>query len=219
MEGLPERHATELRDDRAEQLDLAASALGTGFVLPTYVKRFRDRYPGVRLRLKSCPLDQGLARLRARKAELVLAARERLVSDALEYREMLSYDIVLTTSLDHPLAGREKVTPREATKWPAIVPAAGSRGWRLRRTAAREFGAGVGAALEVEAWGLVRRCVAQGIGICFVPSICIRPSDQVSVIAMTGHVAERSLGVYTRRSTVLTAPAQRFLDLLIPGGV
>ena len=216
MEDLPERFAAEVRDGVQGELDLAASVLGTGFVLPSYVKGFRDRYPGVRLRLKSCPLDEGIARLRAQKAELVLAASEPLGSHAIEYREMLSYSIVLITSLDHPLAGRKGVTPREAAKWPAIVPPEVSQGLRFHGTAACEFGVGVGAALEVGGWGLIKRYVEQGLGICFVPSICIRAGDQVSVIPMKGHFPVRSFGVYTRRNRVLTAPAQRFLDLLIP---
>ena len=62
---------------------------------------------------------------------------------------MLSYSIVLIASLDHPLAGREGVTPREAAKWPAIVPLEVSQGLRFHGTAACEFGVGVGAALEV----------------------------------------------------------------------
>ena len=35
---------------------------------------------------------------------------------------MLRYDIVPITSRDHPLAGRETVTPNDAAKCPAIAP-------------------------------------------------------------------------------------------------
>ena len=75
--------------------------------------------------------------------EFVLGAREPLEGHALEYHEMLRYDIVLITSRNHPLAGRETVTPHEAAKWPAIVPPAGSYSRQFGEIAAREFGTDV----------------------------------------------------------------------------
>ena len=149
--------------------------------------------------------------------EFVLGAREPLEGHALEYHEMLRYDIVLITSRNHPLAGRETVTPQEAAKWPAIVPPAGSYSRQFSETAAREFGTDVKAVLEVGGWGVIKRYVERGIGICVVPSICLHETDEVSVIRLEEKFQARSFGVYTRRARMLSAPARAFLGLLIPG--
>ena len=217
MDGLFEDFAERIEADVTGHLDIAASVAGAANVLPPYVKRFRDRYPGVRVRVRNGTLGDGMALLRAGDVELVLGAREPLEGNALEYHEMLSYDIVLITSREHPLAGRNTVTPQEAAMWPAIVPPAGSYSRQFGETAAREFGVDVQAVIEVGGWGVIKRYVEWGLGICVVPSVCIYATDQLWVIPLTEYFARRSFGVYTRRENALTAPARQLLGIMIPG--
>ena len=217
MDALLEDFAEHVEDDVTGRVDVGASAAGAAIVLPPYVKRLRDRYPGVRLRVRNAALGEGLALLNAGELEMVLGAREPLEGYALEYHEMLRYDIVLITSREHPLAGRETVTPKEAAEWPAIVPPAGSYSRQFGETAAREFGVDAQAVLEVGGWGVIKRYVERGIGICVVPSICLHETDDVSVIRFEEHVRARSFGVYTRHGKALSAPARALVGLLIPG--
>ena len=217
MDALLEDFVDRVEDDMTGRVDIAASVAGAAIVLPRYVKRLRERYPGVRLRVRNSTLGEGLALLDAGVVEFVLGAREPLEGHALKYHEMLRYDIVLITSRNHPLAGRETVTPQEAAKWPAIVPPAGSYSRQFGETAAREFGTDVKAVLEVGGWGVIKRYVERGIGICVVPSICLHETDEVSVIRLEEKIQARSFGVYTRRAIMLSAPARAFLGLLIPG--
>lgn len=219
MDALLEDFAERVGDDVTGPVDVGASVAGAAIVLPPYVKRLRERYPGVRLRVRNCTLVEGLSRLSAGEVELVLGPREPLEGYALEYHEMLRYDIVLITSRNHPLAGRDAVTPEEAAHWPAIVPPAGSYSRQFGETAARERGVDVKAVLEVGGWGVIKRYVERGIGICVVPSICLHETDQVSVIRLEEHFRARSFGVYTRRGKALSAPARALLGLLIPGSV
>ena len=217
MDALLEDFVEHVENDVTGRVDLGASVAGAAIVLPPYVKRLRERYPGVRLRVRNSTLGEGLALLSAGEVEFVLGAREPLEGHALEYHEMLRYDIVLITSRNHPLAGRETVTPEEAAKWPAIVPPAGSYSRQFGETAAREFGVDVNAVLQVGGWGVVKRYVERGIGICVVPSICLHETDDVSVIRFEARFQARSYGVYTRRGKALSVPARALLGLLLPG--
>ena len=208
-------------DERAEKdltgrVDIATGVVGAAFVLPPYIKRFRDRHPGVRLRVRNCPLGEGMAHLRAGEVEFVLGAREPLEDMALEYHEMLRYDIVLITSLDHPLAGRTSVTPQEVVQWPMIAPPAGSYSRRVGETAAKRLGVDADAIVEVRGWGVIKRYVERGLGVSVVPSICLHETDRVSAVSIEDSFPQRSFGVYTRRSRALTAPTRRLLKLMIP---
>ena len=212
-----EDFAARIERDVTGRLDVAASLAGAAIVLPPYVRRLRERHPGVRLRVRNRALGEGLALLRAGEVECVLGAREPLEDDRLEYDETHSYDIVLITSRDHALAGRDTVTPEEAARWPAIVPPAGSYTRQFGESAARELGVDVKAVVEVGGWGVIKRYVERGIGISVVPSICLHETDQLSVIPLGRHFRSRSFGVYTRRGQALMAPARALLGLLVPG--
>ena len=217
MDALLEEFADRVENDVKGCVDVAASVAGAATVLPRYVKRLRARHPQVRVGVRSCTLGEGLALLSAGEVEFVLGAREPIESVTLEYREVLRYDIVLITPRDHPLAGRKTVTPKEAAEWPAIAPPAGSYSRQFGDTTARELGLEVGAVLDVGGWGVIKRYVERGVGICAVPSICLHETDQVSVIPLKTQLRQRSFGVYMGRGKALTAPARALLGTLIPG--
>lgn len=198
------------------QIHAAASHAGAAFVLPPYVKRFRDLYPGIRLRVRNCLLSEGVKLLLNDEVEFVLGVNDPYPTNALDYFELLPYDIVLITSLDHPLAGRDTVTPEEAADWPAIVPPAGTYSRRFGETAAKEFGVEVRAVIEVGGWGVIKRYVENGFGISVVPSICIHAADQVWSISLKQYFPTRSYGVFTRRGKFLTPAARRFLRVMAP---
>ena len=197
-------------------VQLAASAVAAGCILPPYVARFRDSCPGVRVEVMNCLLHEGLNLLLDNKVEFVFGPQDRHSHRTLEFDHILSYDIVLITSEDHPLANRTTVSPEEAGAYPAIVPVAGSYSRQFGETAAQQYGVEVNAVIEVGGWGVIKRYVERGLGISVVPSISILATDRVAVIPLTEYFPTRSFGVYTRRGKYLTPPALRLLRLMIP---
>ena len=219
VQGMDELSGTLLEEsdgDAPGRVQLAASAVAAGCILPPYVARFRDACPGVRVEVRNCLLHEGLNLLLDNKVEFVLGAQEPPPDRTLEFRHFLPYDIVLITSEDHPLANRATVSPEEASAWPAIVPVAGSYARQFGETAARKFGVEINAVIEVGGWGVIKRYVERGLGISIVPSISILATDRVAVIPLTEYFPTRSFGVYTRRGKYLTPPALRLLRLMIP---
>ena len=205
-----------LEDTIPDRLHLAASVVGAACVLPPYVRRFREMYPGIRLQVRNCPLREGLDLLLDDKVAFVLGVKDPYPEDTLTYHHVVAYDIVLITSLDHPLAGRERVSPQEAGAWPAIVPAAGTYSRQFGETAARQFGIDVKAVIEVGGWGAIKRYVENGLGISLVPSISITETDRLAVIPLKEYFPNRSYGVFTRRGKYMTLSARRFLRLMVP---
>ena len=206
----------QFNDAIPDHLHLAASVVAAACVLPRYIRQFRDLYPNVRLTVRNCLLREGLNLLLGDEVEFTLGVKDLYPEDSLEYREILSYEIVLITSLDHPLAGRESVSPEEASAWPAIVPAAGTYSRQFGETAARQFGIDIRAMIEVGGWGVIKRYVESGLGISVVPSIAITETDQLAVIPLKEYFPQRSFGVFTRRAKYLTPPARKLLGLMIP---
>ena len=150
------------------------------------------------------------------KVEFVLGVQEPHPDRTLVFHHVLSYDLVLITSEDHPLANRTTVSPEEASAWPAIVPITGTYSRQFGETAARQYGVEINAVIEVGGWGIIKRYVECGLGISVVPSIAVLADDRVAAIPLEGHFPTRSFGAYTRRGKYLTPPALRLLRLMIP---
>ena len=211
----------KLRERRGDnlhgRLSLAASMAATSFVLPSYVKRFRDEHPNVRVRVQDCSLGEGVGLLLENEVEFVLSAKDRYPEATIEYHHLLAYDTVLIASMEHPLAGRSTVTLEEAAAWPVILLSAGSQSGPRGDVLAGRLGNGSGAVLEVDAWGVVKRCVENGLGISLVPATSLSETDHVAAIPIEDIVPTRSFGVFVRRKGSLTSIARRFIQLMIPG--
>ena len=218
------RDADSLLTDFARHLDvappdgvrIASSTAGAAFVLPAYLKRFRDAHPDIAVRLDTARVREGFRLLLDDKVDLVVGPRERYTDETVVYHELCTYRVVLICAPDHPLAGRASVTPREAAAYPAVVPPEGTYSRQFGETAAEALGIAINAVIEVGGWGVLKRYVESGFGLSVVPSLVLSGIDRLSVVAFEWDDPLRSFGVYVRSDRHLTPAARRLLELLIP---
>ena len=218
------RDADSLLSDFARHLDLAppdgvrvaSSNAGAAFVLPAYLKRFRDAHPDIAVRLDAATVPEGFRRLADDEVDFVVGPRERFDEERIVYRELRTYRIVLITAPDHPLAGRASVSPREAAAHPAVVPPEGTYSRQFGEDAAEALGIVINAVVEVGGWGVLKRYVEAGFGLSVVPSLVLSATDRLAVAALEWDEPPRSFGVYARSDRHLTPAARRFLEVLIP---
>lgn len=194
---------------------MAVSHAGAAFVLPRFVRRFRERHPDTPVRLITAQLREGLGLLRDGGADLVCGPRESC-PDTVHYEELLTYGFVLVTPLDHPLAGRERVAPEEAASHGAIVPALGTFSRQFGEGIARELGVDINPRIEVGGWSEAKRYVEAGLGITVIPSLCLGETDRLSVATLEADLPRYSYGVFIQHRQLLTPAARSFFDILVP---
>ena len=220
IDGMDSEFAREFDDLASGELSVASGDAGAHFVLPRAFTRLRRDHPGIRVSLTTCRLGAGLDLLLAEDVELVLGAREP-VSAEFEYRPILSYDLVLITPRDHPLAGRLQVTPEEIAFSPVVVPGFGTHSLRAGQALLRNFDVESTVAIEVGGWDLVEHYVASGLGVAFFPSFCVSEGSGVSVVPLEQYFPKRSYGWFTRTGKPLSRPAKRLVEAVraeFPGG-
>ena len=218
------RGTDSLLGDFARHLDLhsgggvrlAASTEAAAFVLPPYVKQFRDAQPHVPVRIDTMAVRTGVERLLDGKADFAIGPKEPFPQETVAYHELLTYRLVLIAPPGHPLAGRASVSVQQAAAFPAVVPPPETYARQFGETAARALGAEVNAAVEVSGWGVLKCYVEAGFGVGVVPSLVVSPGDQLAVVALVLDEPSRSFGVFARTDQQLTPAAQRFLWLLLP---
>ena len=223
MGGLPREFARELDNLDSGEVRVASGDAGASYVLPRVFKRLRQDYPEIRAHLRRCVRGEGLDLLLAKDVELFFGI-EGPASKELEYRPVLSYDLVLITPRDHPLAGRGSVdppTPEEIAAWPVIVPDEGTLGPRSGESPLRHLGIEGGPAMQVGGWDAIERHVETGLGVAFFPSFCVTDGSRVSVVPLEQYFPKWSYGWFTRRGKPLSWPARRLVEvmgILPPGG-
>ena len=214
MDHLPDVFSEETDDgDVVGDLNIAAGDAGTIYVLPRVLKRLRDQSPGIRVRVSTGVLSKGLDMLLDDDVELVFGARGP-VSKAVVYRSVLSYDLVLITAEDHPLAGRDSVRPEEIAEHAVIVPDFGTYSLQGGESPLRHLGIEANVVIEVGGWDVVERYVEAGLGIAFYGTFCVSEESRLSIIPLREFFPKRSYGWFMRSDRPLSRPAERLIQAM-----
>ena len=211
MDGLDGELARALDNLDSGEVRVASGNAGALHVLPRALKRLREDHPGIRVRLIHCVLAEGLDLLLTENVELVFGI-EGPVSTASEFHPLQSYELVLIVPPDHPLAGRDSVTPEEIAACPAVVPQFGTYGLHSGDSPLRQLGIEPNSVIEAGGWDLVEEYVEAGLGVAICPSLCITDASRVAVVPLRQYFGKRSYGWFMQIEKPLSWPAQRLVE-------
>jgi len=214
IDRLPDTFA-EQHEGLAGELRVAAGETAAAFVLPRYLKQFREQHPSVQANVKAGTGRQCLSWLRAYEVDLVFAAMDLQPTDV-EFHPVLSSDYLLITSEDHPLSGRDSVTPREVCAYPLVAHTGGTYIRQLGDIFLRQQGIASDVVVSVDGWEVIKEYVEAGLGVAVVPDLCVTERDRVWRIPFKDFLPPRKYGAITRRDRLLPLAVRRFMRIMDP---
>ena len=215
LDNLPATFAEHLGEITAGPLDIAAGESTILYLLPEFVKRFSTEYPQVELHLHNVTGRDGLAMLRNGEVDLAVGSMIDIPHD-ITYVPTFSFDPMLITALEHPLAGRQQVTLKEVSECGLILPPRHLSTWHIVDLVFRQHGLNYQVVLEAGGWEIIKRYVALGMGVSIVTSICLTGEEPLAAIPLTEYFPRRSYGIVLRRNKQLSPQARRFVQILDP---
>lgn len=180
-----EAQALELlsRAKTLEQGQLTIGADAAVHVLPQ-IARFREKHPGISLRLVSGNSAELLHRLEAFSIDLAVTA-ERPSSDAVLARRLRQDRLVAVMPKRAPLAAFRKLTLARLAELPLILREEGSVTRRLLLEEMRERGLKPSATIEIESREAAREAVAQGLGVAVMSEGELSPDARLRTVAIS----------------------------------
>lgn len=195
------------------QLDIAAGESTTLYLLPRFVKQFTEAHPGIDLKLHNVTGRDGLAMVRADEADFAVGSMLESHDD-IEYQPMFTYDPVLIVALDHPLAKRKRVTLKDVSAYPLILPPSHLTTWRVVDYAFGRHNLNYEVKMEAGGWEVIKKYVALGMGISIVTSICLTGDEQLVSLPLSRYFPKRTYGLVIRKGKFLSPAAERFVALM-----
>jgi DNA-binding transcriptional LysR family regulator len=215
IDKLPDEFAVRRGDADQGRVDVAAGWSTILYVLPRYVELFRARHPKIELKLHNVTGAEGLAQLRAGHVDFAVGPLLEVPED-IAFHPIVSYEPLLITALDHPLATKEHLTLRELSKYAFILPPRHLSTWSTVDSVFRKNGLKYEVAMEVGGWEVIKKYVELGLGISVVMSICITGGERLHVRSAREFFPNRTYGVVVRKGKRLSPQAKRFVHLMIP---
>jgi len=198
------------------ELSIAAGESTILYLLPDLIKRFVRLYPAIRIKLQNVTGRDGLAMLRADEVDFAVGSMPELPQD-ITYHPVYTYDPVLITPLDHPLARKKTVRVEDISPHGLILPPRHLSTWRMVDLVFRQHNLDYKVTLEAGGWEVVKKYVELGLGISIVTSICLTGRERLARLPLDRYFPKRAYGVVLRRGKFLTPQARLFIEMMDPG--
>lgn len=218
MDTLHETFAAHFGKLESGQLNIAAGESTILYILPEPVRRFAEQFPGIELKLHNVTGRDGLAMLRADEADFAVGSMLEIPDDIV-YQPSVTYEPVLITPLDHPLADKQEITLEDISPFGLILPPRHLSTWRIVDLVFGQNNVPYNVALEAGGWEVIKKYVELGMGVSIVTDVCLSENDRVARIPLGHYFPKRSYGIVVRKGKFLTPPARRFIDMMHPGFV
>lgn len=120
------------------QLNIAAGQSTSLYILPEYLQRFNDLYPGIRINLHSVTGQSGMKMLLEDQVDLAIGPLLQ-IPDSIIYRPFASFGSILITPENHPLTElEEELTLEDISPYGLILPPRNMSTWRMVDTVFRQ---------------------------------------------------------------------------------
>ena len=197
----------------SSELRLGTSDTTALYILPKIVQRFRRQQPKAKLHIVNRPTEIIATLVERGDLDLGILTLPT-VRAALEERMLFQQELVLVVSKRHALAKRPVIRLRDLHGEPILLLEEVTRTGRLLRDyfAERDFAPNV--VLDTSSFEVIKRYVAEGIGISFLPKETITPRDNKLAVLPFSGLPRVTIGAVWRKGAYQTRAAQAFLKLL-----
>src|SRR5207244_4857708 len=182
-------------EDRRNNVEQGRLAIAAGestihYVLPRTVQRFSSEHPGIALVLNNVTGQQGLQQLRERAVDFCVGPILDTPGD-IAFEPVVAFDPVLITALGHPLSKLRKVTLKDISRYPLILPPRHLSTWRQVEMVFQQHRLPYEVLLEMGGWEVIRRYVELGMGISIVINVCLTGRERLEVMPANKYFPKR----------------------------
>lgn len=217
IDRLHENFAAHFGKIDSGELNIGAGESTILYILPEPVRRFVAAYPGVSLKMHNVTGRDGLKMLRADEIDFAVGSMLDVPED-IEYKPVVTFDPMLITPLDHPLAIRvrkgEKITLEDVSQYGLILPPSHLSTWRIVKYVFQQHNLTFSVTLEAGGWEVIKKYVELGLGISIVTDICLTQEEKLARIPLTDYFPQRGYGLVLRKGRFISPQARGFIDIM-----
>jgi len=217
IDGLQDNFTAHFGKLDSGELNIGAGESTILYILPEPVRRFVATYPGVTMKMHNVTGRDGLKMLRADEIDFAVGSMLDVPED-IEYTPVVTFDPMLITPLDHPLAEKsragEAITLEDVSRYGLILPPSHLSTWRIVKYVFQQHNLTFTVRLEAGGWEVIKKYVELGMGISIVTDICLTGEEKLTRIPLTQYFPQRGYGLVLRKGRFISPQARRFIEIL-----
>jgi LysR family transcriptional activator of glutamate synthase operon len=214
----------EMAVQELNQLERGTIRLGSGattvtYLLPKILGAYQRRYPQIELVVVTGSSENLAQALHQQTLDLAVLMEPVLPSLAIEILPILKEELVFVINNNHPLAGKEWLSPEDVGDVPFIAFLQGSAMQTQLDQHFKRIGIKPRIAMEMENIEAIKALVRAGLGIAVLPACSVQGSQGGTLRAMRirHFPMERNLALALPKSNILPRAIQRFASRITKG--
>ncbi|MBN2619349.1 MAG: LysR family transcriptional regulator [Spirochaetales bacterium] len=198
------------------ELIISSSMTSACYMLPEVLKKFKAKYPGVKIILKN-GLSDHAAEMVANKESDVGIVMLPISNLKLESKPLVVREDVIITSINHVLSKAEDVSVKSLLNYEFILLDKEAHTRQYINNHFESLGAKPRVAMEVGNMEIIKQMVILDFGISVIPRIAVRQEEgkTLNVKRVFSKDECRKIGVVYRKNEELKIPAQIFVEMII----
>jgi DNA-binding transcriptional LysR family regulator len=189
---------TALARGEAGRVSVGASPAVSTYTLPTIIKRFTDRHPGVQVTVRTGHSEEMLELIK--RDEIAVGLLRAFNDPEIEQFTLYEDELVLVVHPDHPVGDRVRLADLGDEQFVMFDPASSYH--ELTSAIFLEAGIVPRGVMEVDNTDSVKKMVEQGLGVAFLPNVSVADevrNGRLRIVAVEDRVPPRRPIVAVRR--------------------
>ncbi len=217
LDSLFDGFADFVAKEKSQVIDIGANHVSISYILPKYIKRFKDENSGVKFKIRNLTKDDGISRLLNDQIDMFLyPIRPEEMPEELDFIPIVNYQPILLIKKNNLLAKKKRITLEDIKRYelvridqklvtlPAFEELVKSHGIRT----AIEF--------EMADWEILKRFVKAEIGVAVISNIALEGENDPDLLGMSlvDFFPEMRYGVLVKKGKIFNGLLKSFFKLL-----
>ena len=178
------------------------------------VKVFQTTFPRAMVRIRSRRREDVLKLVESGEVDMgIVPGPER--NPTLDFESVFGYERVLIAPKGHPIAQKPLISLDQIADWPLVLMGPSTHTRTVLENEFRRKGFLWEVVVELDSMDIIKRYVAEGMGISVGPRLSLEPGDekQLEILSLTALMPMEQAGIVTLRGKSLSVPARNFITL------
>ena len=204
-------------DQKKNTINLAANHVSISYILPKYIKKFKDSHKSATFQIRNLPKNDGIEKLLNDEIDIfIYPINPTEIPNGCDFLPIVKYNPILLTRKDHPLAKKKNVTLSDVANYELVridpklitLPAFEEllKAHKIRSTI--EF--------ENADWEILKKFVRADIGVAMVSNIVLEGEEEkeISQRDLTQYFPEMVYGILLKKGKIIDGLLKQFIHLI-----
>lgn len=217
IDDLFESFTNFIDNTKLNNINVAANHACISYILPEYIKKFKDENPNVRFQIRNLSKNECIARLLNKEIDMFIYPLDlEGIPNEFEFLPIVKYKPILLTRKNHPLAKKKKITLADVSNYELLridpdlitLPAFEELLKANNIRSHIEF--------EMSDWEILKKFVKADIGVAMISNIILEgePRDELVERDLSDYFPEMNYGIFLRKGKGTEGMSKDFVNLL-----